>query len=96
MINQQKTKYCELEYQDDWLSIYLDNKEKKNALMTFKDLVASFHSRCDKSSLISINMWKTYLTQLLWIELTFLEDRKFEQVLVLPSNPWVPIVFRCS
>ena len=32
MINQQKTKYCELEYQDDWLTIYLDNKDKKNAL----------------------------------------------------------------
>ncbi len=32
MENPQKTKYCELEYQDDWLTIYLDNKDKKNAL----------------------------------------------------------------
>ncbi len=32
MINLPKTQYCHLEYQNDWLTIYLDNKKKKNAL----------------------------------------------------------------
>ena len=34
MINLPKTQYCHLEYQNDWLTIHLDNKEKKNALST--------------------------------------------------------------
>ena len=32
MIDLPKTKYCHLNIQNDWLTIYLDNHKKKNAL----------------------------------------------------------------
>ena len=32
MINLPETKLCDLDYQDEWLTIYLKNNKKKNAL----------------------------------------------------------------
>ena len=32
MLNKSETEYCQLQYQDDWVTLFINNKKKKNAL----------------------------------------------------------------